>query len=265
MTAWQIALTVCGSFAALLLLALFIWFSNNSIVKTQYVLSFPWIKGAVKILQISDLHGKNFGRDNCRLIELAAKERPDVIAVTGDIIHKYTPKNVETAIKAISSLSAIAPVVYISGNHEMRGMGYRFLKKELAEAGATVLDNSCAEVAGVTFAGLNGASNKNGAVFNLSADTSDKILLAHMPHHINRYAEAGYPLVLSGHAHGGQWRIFGRGIYAPGQGLFPRLTSGVRTVKNTKLVISRGLGNSKFPLRLFNRPEAVIITLTEEH
>lgn len=263
MTALWIALGAGGA-AAAMLVALFLWFSDNSIVKTRYVLSFPWIKSPVTIVQISDLHGKTFGRDNKKLIEKTASAAPDVIAVTGDIIHKYTRKNITAAVKAVSALSAIAPVAYVSGNHEMRGIRYRTFKKQLEEAGATVLDNACRRVGGVWFAGLNGACNKNGAVFNLCGDPSDKILLAHMPHHVQRYAQAGFPLVLSGHAHGGQWRIFGRGLYAPGQGLFPKLTSGVHTCGKTKLVISRGLGNSKFPLRLFNRPELVILTLTPE-
>lgn len=263
MTATGIALVAAGSAAAVALMAFFLWFSNNSIVKSEYVLSFPWVKSPVTIVQISDLHGKRFGRRNARLVAKVAALKPDVIAVTGDIIHKYNQKNISAAIEAAASLSAIAPVVYASGNHEMRGMGYRFLKKELAAAGVTVLDNRCAEAGGVIFAGLNGACNKNGAVFAISSDPSDKILLAHMPHHVLRYAEAGYPLVLSGHAHGGQWRIpfLNRGIYAPGQGLFPKLTSGVHDFGGTKLVISRGLGNSKFPLRLFNRPEIVVVKL----
>lgn len=264
MTALQIALTVSGSAAGVALIVFFIWFSNNSIVKTQYVLSFPQLKNAVKIVQISDLHGKSFGRYNSRLISEVAAVKPDVIAITGDIIHRYTQKNITVAIETVSALSGIAPVVYVSGNHEMRGMGYRFLRKGLKEAGAKVLDNECVVVSGVAFAGLNGACNKNDVVFGITDDPSNKILLAHMPHHIARYAKAGFPLVLSGHAHGGQWRIpfTKQGIYAPGQGFFPKLTSGVHTEKNTKMIISRGLGNSKFPLRLFNRPEIVVISLT---
>lgn len=267
MTALQIALIVAGCIAGAALIAFFIWFSNNAIVKTKYVLSFPWVKRAVKIVQLSDLHGKTFGSHNCRLVAKVAAAAPDIIVITGDLIHRYNKKNTTVALETVSALSAVSPVVYISGNHEMRNKGYGFLKKGLIEAGATVLDNACAEVCGVTFAGLNGACNRNGTVFKLSREPSDKILLAHMPHHIERYAEAGYPLVLSGHAHGGQWRIpfTKRGIYAPGQGLFPKLISGVHSVKNTKLIISRGLGNSKFPLRLFNRPEIVELVLYPEH
>lgn len=263
MTPLGIALTVSGSVAGVILIAVFLWFSNNSISKTQYVLSFPWVKSRIKIVQVSDLHGKSFGRHNVRLISSVAASKPDVIAITGDIIHRYTKKNIAVALGTASALAAIAPVVYVSGNHEMRNKGYRFLRKGLIDAGVTVLDNSCAELCGVTFAGLNGACNKNDAVLTLSDDPSCKILLAHMPHHIKNYARAGYPLVLCGHAHGGQWRIpfTKKGVYAPGQGLFPKLISGVHTEQNTMMVVSRGLGNSEFPLRLFNRPELVEVIL----
>ncbi len=266
MTPLFAALIALSAAAVVALLVWFLWFSNNSIVKTQYVLSFPWIKERVTVVQISDLHGKSFGKNNSRLVSAVASCKPGVIAVTGDIIHNYTKKNVAVAVATVSALAAIAPVVYVSGNHEMRNKGYASLRKALAAAGATVLDNACATVCGVTFAGLNGACNKNDAVLTLSDDPSDKILLAHMPHHIKNYARAGYPLVLSGHAHGGQWRIpfTKKGLYAPGQGVFPKLISGVHRVNGSMLVISRGLGNSKFPLRLFNRPELVKIILTPQ-
>ena len=84
-----------------------------------------------------------------------------------------------------------------------------------------------------------------------------------MPHLMKNYADAGYGLVLSGHAHGGQWRIpfTGKGLYAPGQGTFPKLTQGRHISGKTTMIISRGLGNSEFPLRLFNRPEVVALTV----
>lgn len=262
MTAWQIALVVVCPVTAAAIIAALIWLNNNLIAVTRYNVPFK-TEREVKIVQISDLHGKSFGEHNNRLISKVFALRPDAVVITGDLIHEYSMKNILVALRTVAVLSAVAPVIYVSGNHEMRNKGYRRFKAALTEEGATVLDNSETEVCGITFAGLNGASNKNDAVFNFSKDPSSAVLLAHMPHHIERYARAGYALVLCGHAHGGQWRIpfTGRGIYAPGQGLFPKYTSGIHRVKDTEMIISRGLGNSEFPVRLFNRPEIVMITL----
>lgn len=261
---WQVLLITVGGIALIALFATFVWLSNNLIKTTRYSVLLEGVQNSVKVVQISDLHGKSFGAHNARLIVKVKEVRPDVIAVTGDIIHRYTEKNKRVAFETVSALSQIAPVLYISGNHEMRNKGYRFFRKALMEAGATVLDNSEAEVCGVTFAGLNGAHNKNGTLLKISKEAQGKVLLAHMPHCFENYAKAGYGLVLCGHAHGGQWRIpFTRqGLYAPGQGVFPKYTAGLHRCGNTKMIISRGLGNSEFPLRLFNRPEIVVISIS---
>lgn len=264
MTEWQIALTVLGSAAGASLIALILWLSNNLIETTRYFVTLGGIVQTVKVVQISDLHGKSFGSHNAKLISKVRLLAPDVIAITGDIIHRYTERNKRVALETVSALSQIAPVLYISGNHEMRNKGYRFFRKSVMEAGAVVLDNAERQVCGVTFVGLNGAHNKNDTLSKISSDTQNKVLLAHMPHCFKNYAKGGYALVLSGHAHGGQWRIplTKQGIYAPGQGLLPKYTSGAHTLGNTKMIISRGLGNSQFPLRLFNRPELVVVTLS---
>lgn len=145
----------------------------------------------------------------------------------------------------------------------MRNKGYRFFRKDLIEAGAEVLDDRTVEICGLTVTGLNGASLKNGKLFKIAPEGNRDILLAHEPQHIENYSKADYKLILCGHAHGGQWRIpfTKQGLYAPGQGVFPKYTSGVHTCDNSKMVISRGLGNSEFPLRLFNRPEIVVLEL----
>lgn len=266
MTDWQVALIILGSAACILLIILFLWLSNNLIKTTEYTVPLGGIVTPIKIVQISDLHGKQFGAHSSKLISKVSSISPDIIAITGDLIHRYTPKNQQVALEAVSALSQIAPVLYVSGNHEMRNRGYRFFRKNLMEAGATVLDNSEIEVCKATFVGLNGAHNKNATLFQISANTKNKILLAHMPHYIKNYAQAGYGLVLCGHAHGGQWRIplIDRGVYAPGQGIFPKYTSGLHKFGETKMIISRGLGNSGFPQRLFNRPEIVAVHLVPD-
>ena len=254
-----ISLAVSGGLA---LIILFVWFNNSCLKTTRYKIK---IEGApsLKIVHLSDLHAKKFGRRNARLVSKTAKEKPDFIAFTGDIIHIYNDKNIASALECASSLGSVAPVLYVSGNHEMRGIRYRFLRKNLMEAGVTVLDDSSVEMGGLCVVGLNCASLKNDKIFKITPNNSPKILLAHQPHYLERYKDAGYDLVLCGHAHGGQWRIpfLNLGLYAPGQGKFPKYTSGVHTAGNTKMIISRGLGNSEFPLRLFNRPEIVVIQI----
>lgn len=251
-----------GAIAVIGLCALFVHFCNSVIKTTRYKIN---IEGApsLKVVHLSDLHGKSFSKNNATLVKKVASERPDFIAITGDIIHLYTPKNNAVALKTVSALKELAPVIYVSGNHEMRNKGYRFFRKDLMEAGATVLDDSDAGVCGITVAGLNGASLRNDKIQKITPDISPKILLAHEPQYFEKYASYGYDLVLCGHAHGGQWRIpfTGIGLYAPGQGKFPKYTSGIHEKGKTRMIISRGLGNSEFPLRLFNRPELVIIEI----
>jgi hypothetical protein len=98
----------------------------------------------------------------------------------------------------------------------------------------------------------------------LSGPDSFKILLSHRPEMLQAYAHYGFNIVFCGHAHGGQFRIpFAGGLIAPGQGFFPRYTSGVHSEKQTLMVISRGLGNSVIPQRIFNRPEIVEVILKQ--
>lgn len=253
-----------GIVGGVLLITLLSVMGNNLISTTRYTLEIEGLEKNIKIVQVSDLHGKAFGKNNCRLIEKILNEKPDFIAVTGDIIHRYSERNKKVALRLVSSLIEIAPVLYIAGNHELRNKGYRFFRRDLIEAGAQVLDDCPLNICDLTVVGLKCSSLKNDKIFSVTPkDDGVKILLAHMPQFIERYAEAGYDLVLCGHAHGGQWRIpfTHRGIYAPGQGLFPKYTEGVHTCGKTKMVISRGLGNSEFPVRLFNHPELITINL----
>lgn len=250
--------------ACVALLAAFVIYSNNCIKISRYKIEIEKAPdGGVKIVHLSDLHGKTFGRGNSRLVKRVKALAPDLIAITGDIIHKYRERDIAVALNTVTGLVKVAPVYYVSGNHEMRSTRYRYLREKLAEAGAVVLDDEAVNTCGITLVGVNCAHIKSGGFFALSQGEGFKILLAHLPQYIDRYALAGYDLTLCGHAHGGQWRIpFTKiGVYAPGQGLFPKYTSGVHSCGNMRQVISRGLGNSQCPLRLFNRPEICFIQI----
>jgi predicted MPP superfamily phosphohydrolase len=248
------------------LIAFFFHFSNSAIKITQYSQSAKIACDSLKICQVSDLHAKEFGKENAKLLAKISENAPDVIAITGDIIHKYRQRDFEVALNFVKNATKIAPVIFVSGNHEMRNKNYKTFAKNLTDAGSLVLDNAITNVKGVRFCGLNCAHLKNATPFNLDKGDGFSILLAHKPEYLYQYARAGYDLVLSGHAHGGQWRLpfTNVGIYSPGQGLFPKYTSGVHVSGNTKMIISRGLGNSQFPLRLFNRPELVFITINKK-
>lgn len=259
-----IALICIGCALLVLIIAAFVLFSNNCITRSDYVIeSVKAPEKSVKIAHLSDLHGKRFGKGNARLIARVKECAPDFIAITGDIIHKYRDRDIKVASEAVEKLLKIAPVYYVSGNHEMRSKRYREFSAKLKEAGATVLDDKRVAAFGINISGVNCAHIKSGKFYNLTDGDIFNLLLAHLPHYIYKYAMAGYDLALCGHAHGGQWRIpfTGLGFYSPGQGLFPKYTSGVHTCGNMRQVISRGLGNSQCPLRLFNRPEIVTVTI----
>lgn len=257
---------ISGVLAGVLAVIILCLIGNNLIQTTKYSVKCERLKEGVRIVQISDLHGKRFGKNNVKLIEKVIAQKPDIIAVTGDIIHCYNEKNKKAALGIVSALKEIAPVFFVAGNHELRNKGYRFFRKDLMEAGAIVLDDCSIDICGLKLVGLKCSSLKNDRIASVTPEADGvKVLLAHMPQFFEKYASYGYDLVLCGHAHGGQWRIpFAHmGIYSPGQGLFPKYTEGVHKKGKTSMVISRGLGNSHFPLRLFNRPELVVIDLVK--
>jgi hypothetical protein len=257
-----------GVFGAIIiaLLVVAVWVGNNKIIVTNYTEKCDYLpEGEVRIVQLSDLHAKSFGKNNKILVKMVGDLSPDIIVFTGDIIHKYRKKDIERATQLVAQISQIAPVYYVSGNHEMRVKHYGELRDKLIKAGANVLDNKVVLSCGIEIAGLNCAHLKNNSIYNLPSDGKHyRVLLAHKPEFLARYARAGYDLVLSGHAHGGQWRLpfTNIGVYSPGQGLFPKLTSGEHICGSTHMIISRGMGNSEFPLRVFNQPEIVVINLT---
>lgn len=232
-----------------------------------------------KIVLISDLHNTKFGKNQSRLLKKTEALTPDVIAVTGDLIDSNRT-NVEAAVQFIRGASKIAPVYYVTGNHESRTGDYSFLKEKLISAGVTILDDGVTSVtrAGQTvyLAGLQAPEftmrkkseeEKRAAVGDKLQSLKKRadgftVLLSHHPELFDLYVSAGFDVALCGHAHGGQIRLpFVGGILSPNQGLFPKYTAGIYQKGNTKMIVSRGLGNSAFPLRINNFPEIVSITL----
>lgn len=268
MTPEYVAIIIISCAVATCFAGWFVWFSNSALTVKKYsVKSHKSPREGVRLVHLSDLHAKQFGKGNKRLIAAVAAQRPDFIAFTGDAIHVYRQRDVRVAVALVQELVKLAPVYFVSGNHEMRNKNYRSFSRELSRAGAVVLENEGAEACGIALVGLGCANLRNNKLFGISTDAGAfRLLLAHEPQFITRYALAGYDLVLCGHAHGGQWRIpfTNQGLFAPGQGLFPQLTSGEHVCGSTRMIISRGLGNSEFPLRLFNRPEVLVIEISRD-
>lgn len=261
----------------ILIAALIAWatIDSRNIDVTRFTVSgAPEAFSGFKIVQISDLHNAEFGTDNQKLIDILKSEAPDAIVITGDLIDARRT-NTEIAESFARRCMEIADCYYVPGNHEARlGGTYDAFESALIADGVNVLRNGSVRIrkemdairiTGVddpAFAKASDAiTNLDAALEALSSDDFT-ILLAHRPELIDEYSKWGIDLVLSGHAHGGQIRLPGiGGLYAPGQGFFPRYTSGNYTVGDTEMIVSRGIGNSAFPLRVNDRPEVVIVTL----
>ncbi|MGL6008464.1 MAG: metallophosphoesterase, partial [Culicoidibacterales bacterium] len=198
------------------------------------------------------------------------------IVFTGDIIDSYKT-DAKTTLELIDQLGEFAPLYYVVGNHEARIPEYAEFELALIERGVEVLRNEMSVVTlgteTIAFLGLDDPVFFTSDEFMRTtlADLQQQvgeafpILLTHRPEYLAMYEDQQVPLVLVGHAHGGQVRLpFTEGVFAPGQGLWPQLTSGVHTQAETTMVISRGLGNSAFPIRVQNRPEIVTVTLSSE-
>ena len=260
----------------ILLFAFFTW-QNNDIVITEYNYEngkIPVEVNGFKILQISDLHNKSFGKDNSHLLNHVKTIAPDIIVITGDFIDRRN-SDIEISLDFARLAVNIAPIYYVSGNHENWSAKYEKLKSELEYIGVKVLDNKIAELK-IRSSSINLIGIKDYSFYDdeksfpkdlqsLVNRDQFNILLSHRPELMDIYVESGVDLVLTGHTHGGQIRLpLIGGIASPDQGLFPKYDSDIHLENTTSMIVSRGLGNSIIPVRVFNRPELVIINLFNE-
>lgn len=227
-----------------------------------------------KIAHISDLHNTEFGKGNEKILKLIKDSAPDIIVVTGDIIDSRKT-DIQIAKDFITNASKIAPVYYVTGNHESRIGDKNFIDDIALDNNVTILHNtnefiqkgkSKIQIIGVDdpdYASVTyGEDYMNHELDKYSNSEHFKILLSHRPELFDTYVSNNIDIIFSGHAHGGQFRLpFVGGIIAPHQGLFPEYDSGLYTKNNTNLIVSRGLGNSIFPFRINNPPEIIIVTL----
>ena len=222
-----------------------------------------------KIVHLSDLHGQSFGKNQHHLVTKINTFKPDIIAITGDLFDSSYDD--EVSFTLIEQLKHY-PIYFVTGNHEAWINHYNKLEQRLLELGVHILRNESIslEINNQTIAliGIDdpefGVSVDNNLTKTLKTTATDsyKILLSHRPEAFETYVTSGVNLVLSGHAHGGQFRFpFIGGLVAPDQGFFPEFEEGIHTKNQTTMIISRGLGNSIIPQRLFNRPHLIEITL----
>ena len=256
----------------------FFRWSNESLQTSLFDFSSPRLPGGFDgcvIVQISDLHGSEFGEDNRKLIEAVKERRPDYIFLTGDVLDLYrrTPHSYAAALG--KAMAEIAPTYFVTGNHEWALPDVPGLKRTLEEVGVTVLTNKhvLLERNGESIV-LAGIDDPNGYADQKTPEELSEevraaygdpfwILLAHRNNYFApEYSYLGADLVISGHGHGGLIRLpFTDGLISVERTFFPSYTAGFYHENGADLFVSRGLGNSGSTFRLFNRPELVVLTL----
>jgi len=243
---------------------------NNSIEISTFDIKTSKILNPVRIVHISDLHDKQFGEDNKALVEKIKQQEPDIIVFTGDLIDSRS-EDITGSVITLSKINKLAQIYYIPGNHEYRSgktdLLFEMLEKENIEVlksdtRSILVNGETVDIIGIDEID-SGIENIGKNLIEFEKSTNYKVLLSHFPENFSRYYNKySIDLMLSGHAHGGQFDLpFVGGIYAPGQGFFPKYYKGIHTENGVNLIVSRGLGNSSFPLRLFNNPEIVVINL----
>ena len=262
---------VCICAAVIALSAAYLTFENEALMLTEHdfvseKVSEPF--DGFKICHLSDIHVKSNKKSYSRLIGMVTDASPDIIVISGDLVDSRVTL-VPSALSLVEKLTKIAPVYYVTGNHEER------LPPEIHERivdGLTALGvhimNGVAETIerGGEVINIAGLFDEDHFYVTTAAELFDEdvlnILINHRPQFAEDYAKAGADLTFTGHAHGGQMRIpFVGGVIAPDQYFFPEFYEGVHYYGDRATVISRGIGNSLCPFRVNNRPEVIVVTL----
>ncbi|MBQ2858441.1 MAG: metallophosphoesterase [Bacteroidaceae bacterium] len=276
---WLCIIAIC-----LVVISVWIVLDNTKIELAEYnVISSkvpePFV--CFEIAQVSDLHNAEFGEGNSNLLALLSEVEPHLIVLTGDLIDsRHT--DMDIALDFAGKAVQIAPVFYVSGNHEARVPEYEQLKTGLTDLGVTVLENQKVQITkdgeSITLMGIQDPSFRTDYLFGDAESVSRQaitslqnksdgftVLLSHRPELFELYVDTGVDLVFSGHAHGGQFRLpFVGGLVAPNQGFFPKYDAGQFIKENTTMIVSRGVGNSIIPFRINNPPEIVVVELKRQ-
>ena len=218
----------------------------------------------VKIVQVSDLHNQFFGINQSVLLKNIEACDPDIIVVTGDIVDS-THTSYSIALDFVEGAVKIAPVYYVTGNHEGRLHGDKLNKfyNDMRDLGVIFLDDTYVDMGSYCLAGIADSSLESFDAYPAFGDEKPVVMLAHEPDYVSLYQSLGADLVLTGHVHGGQIIIPGKGgLLSPDFTFFPSLYEGVHTYDSMTLIVSRGLGNSVAPVRINDYPELVVINVS---
>ena len=262
--------------AGTVLIAFLVWWSNASVQTETAEFSSVRLPAAfhgLRIAVLSDLHSGTLGEKNRRLLSAVSAAEPDMIAVVGDLEDCGRGHDQVWVEHLATELTAIAPVYYVTGNHEWAIGHVPELKKTLSEAGWSVLSNAVVPIEkdGETI-WIAGVDDPNGYADQKSPETvaanfkdTDAfwVLLAHRNNLFeNQYSLLGADLTISGHGHGGVIRLpLTDGLISAERTLFPSYTDGFYEANGATVFVSRGVGNSGRLLRLFNPPQVAVITL----
>lgn len=282
MEIWSIVL--CAT-AALFAFFVFAYDQNKRIICSRYTITKEAVPSPLRLVHLSDLHSGIFKN----LYQKVAGLKPNLIMITGDLVNDKG-RRIPEMLELVRLLCTICPVYYVTGNHERRLPYFEKLMQQIADAGAIVLLDELAQMqmqqTQVTILGLD---EKQGSFADykqmakgdfqyrdsshlfrrLENEPGLRVAMTHFPENYACIGSASYQnydfdLMLAGHAHGGQFNLPLVGpVFSPGQGLFPKYAGGSFGTR-PMLVVSRGLGNSEFPLRLFNHPEIVVIDIVKK-
>jgi len=252
----------------------------NGLVVRNYTVSTNKLREnqSARIVLITDLHSHIYGENQRKIADLIKKQKPDLIALAGDIADDIVP--IHGTKLFLEAIKDISPVYYVTGNHEVWSNELEYIKDTFRDSGVVVLESSYEEIimnggkfiiGGVDDPSIanykqydfNWASEVYDSFSNLENDLGYKILLSHRPELIDVFKMLPFDMVLSGHAHGGQVRIplILNGLLAPNQGWFPKYAGGLYQHDTLSHVVSRGVSyNPRLP-RIFNPPEVVVIDI----
>ncbi len=271
---------------------------NNTITVHTYIYHSEQIPESLKglrIIQLTDIHSVRNEEQGQLIYDKTAGENPDIICITGDLVDsryygEHGPEGERLTLELVRKLVELAPVYYVYGNHEMILLDdpeNNAFRVALQEIGVHIINNEkvswSREEGGesICIAGIQDPSTlyKNpqfayyetnpermeammDQVFEGLTEEEFVLLLSHRPEYLELYDQYEADLCLTGHAHGGQFRLpFIGGVYAPGQGFLPKYTVGVYETEDMEMFVGTGIGNSVIPVRVFNPPEILSIVV----
>lgn len=279
----DILITIAGIIAIILIWIML--YDSNRFVVVQHAFKDSRIRQNYRFVVIADLHNKQYGRKNEKLLSAIREQKPDAVLIAGDILTAKPGKRIDKAVDFLSRLAEQYPVYYANGNHEQRlklypeeyGSMARDYEQALKKAGIDRLVNRSVllKEQGIIIYGteIDKEYYRKFRTGYMDSDYLNKlvgkadpehycVMLAHNPDYFPQYAAWGADLVLAGHVHGGMVRVPGwKGIVSPAVRLFPKYDGGIFHEGKAAMLLSRGLGMHTIPIRLFNPGELLVVEL----